>query len=65
MNATNFVTTANQSKMMYKMLNMIEPVHYLQSINEIMSMFDYESESIETNVFSFLLNESQVKFDTI
>jgi hypothetical protein len=57
---TNLITSENQSYMSYRILNMIDKINYLDSISEMMMMFEYQTENIETNVFAFLLKESQM-----
>jgi len=62
----NLINNENKNYMKYHLLNMIPSfVHYLDSIETIMSMFEYVNEETETFIFSFLLNESQCKFKQI
>ena len=57
---TNLITSANQSNMSYHILKMIDKINYLDSINEMMMMFEYQTERVESNVFAFLLEECQI-----
>ena len=60
MKTTNLVTEANKNNMAYHMLGMVEKINYLNSIETIMGMFVYETESVETAVFAILLTECQL-----
>ena len=60
MEATNLVTEENKNNMTYHMLGMVEKINYLNSIETIMGMFVYETEYVETAVFTILLTECQL-----
>ena len=65
MKATNLVTAENTNNMAYHMLGMVEKIDYLNSIDTIMSMFVYETEQVETDVFAILLTECQLYNDRL
>lgn len=57
---TNTITTANVSRMKIQVLN-LNTINNLMDIEANMSHFDYQNETVETVVFSFLRSELHLK----
>lgn len=65
MASTNMVTASNVNYLKVHILNMVDISNYLISSDQMMGMFEYETEEIETIVSSYILTECQLMNDKL